>query len=68
MGVLFGKLISNLSISLLCSKGLKVLGKKDFADIIKFCGFSISAVTVYEIIQYVHTNSKLIQFTEWLMK
>lgn len=62
MGVLIGKLASQIVVSVIASKALKCAGKIDYADIIKLGGWCIVGGTLIEIFNYSIDNSIIIGF------
>lgn len=66
MGVLIGKLVAQIAVSIIANKALKCTGKIDYADIIKLGGWCISGGTLVEIFNYIIENSITIGFFKWL--
>lgn len=46
-------LIKSVTVTIICNKSLKALGKIDYADIIKFCGFGICSITIIQMIKLI---------------
>lgn len=66
MGLLIGKLASQIAVSVIANKALKCAGKIDYADIIKLGGWCIAGGTLVEIFNYIIENSVVIGFFKWL--